>query len=161
MGSSRNDIAMRESQKDRLPIGRPIEGNSQNKSFPLLARIQHIIGVDRAIAWTLAARMWSMSAGVATVLLIAHFLSPAQQGYYYTFSSLVALQVFFELGFSFVVMQLASHERARLTISEDGLVVGDWVSQARLASVLQTSLRWYSAMALMMACTLLPAGLYF
>jgi O-antigen/teichoic acid export membrane protein len=127
----------------------------------LLQLIRNVLGLDRAIAWTVGGRLWSMSAGIATVLLIAHFLSPAQQGYYYTFSSLVALQVFFELGFAFVVLQMASHERATLTISEDGLVVGDSVSQARLASILQTSLRWYSAMALIMACTLLPAGLYF
>jgi hypothetical protein len=125
-----------------------------------IARLKHFIGLDRAIAWTLAARLWSMAAGIATLLLIAHYLSPAQQGYYYTFSSLVALQVFFELGFSYVVLQLASHERARLTIA-DREVLGDSVSQARLASVFQTSLRWYSVMALIMACTLVPAGLYF
>ena len=125
-----------------------------------IARLKHFLGLDRAIAWTLAARLWSMAAGVATLLLIAHYLSPAQQGYYYTFSSLVALQVFFELGFSYVVLQLASHERARLTIA-DREVLGDSVSQARLASVFQTSLRWYSVMALIMACTLVPAGLYF
>src|SRR5271170_748687 len=127
----------------------------------ILRRMQKGLGIDRAIAWTVAGRFWSMGAGVGTVLLIARFLTPAQQGYYYTFSSLVALQVFFELGFSFVVLQLASHERASLVISEDGPVIGDRVSQARLASILQTSLRWYSAMAFLMACTLLPAGLYF
>jgi hypothetical protein len=128
---------------------------------PRRARLKHLIGMDRAIAWTLAARFWSMAAGIATVLLIARFLSPAQQGYYYTFSSLVALQVFFELGFSYVILQLASHERARLTIGDDGQVSGDRVSQARLASVFQTSLRWYAVMAAAMACALLPAGLYF
>jgi len=143
-----------------LVVNEPSDARG-DRSTGKLARIKHLLGLDRAIAWTLAGRLWSMGAGVATVLLIAHFLSPAQQGYYYTFSSLVALQVFFELGFSFVVLQLASHERASLTISEHGLIVGDLVSQARLASILQTSLRWYSAMALMMACTLLPAGLYF
>ena len=134
--------------------------DGENPPARKIARLKHFIGLDRAIAWTLAARLWSMAAGIATLLLIAHYLSPAQQGYYYTFSSLVALQVFFELGFSYVVLQLASHERARLTIA-DREVLGDSVSQARLASVFQTSLRWYSVMALIMACTLVPAGLYF
>src|SRR5271163_895400 len=97
-----------------------------------IARLKHFIGLDRAIAWTLAARLWSMAAGIATLLLIAHYLSPAQQGYYYTFASLVALQVFFELGFSYVVLQLASHERAQLTIA-DNEVLGNSISQARLA----------------------------
>jgi O-antigen/teichoic acid export membrane protein len=140
---------------EKTPHSRP------NMLAGKLARLKHLVGLDRAIAWTLAGRFWSMGAGVATVLLIARFLSPAEQGYYYTFASLVALQVFFELGFAYVVLQMASHERTALTISEDGLVLGDPVSQSRLASILKTSLRWYSAMAAIMAITLLPAGLYF
>ena len=37
--------------------------------------------------------------------------------FYYTFGSLVAVQIIFELGFSFVILQLASHERASLSIA--------------------------------------------
>ena len=96
-----------------------------------------------------------------TVLLIARFLTPNEQGYYYTFYSLVALQVVFELGFSFVVLQLAAHERARLTFAPDGRIEGDPVAHSRLASVLQKSVRWYSVAAVLMVATLLPTGLYF
>ena len=144
------------SNLERMEQARPGSAPGQ-----LLKRLKHLLGLDRAIAWTLAGRFWSMASGVATIFLIARFLSPVQQGYYYTFSSLVALQVFFELGFAYVILQMASHERAGLTIEEDGRVLGDPVSQARLASILKTSLRWYSAMSLVMALTLLPAGLYF
>jgi hypothetical protein len=118
-------------------------------------------GLDRAIAFTVMARFWSASAGVVTVLLIARYLTPSEQGYYYTFSSLVALQIVFELGFSFVVLQLAAHERAKLTFLPDGGVEGDTVAHSRLASVLQKSIRWYSVAAALMAAALLPAGLYF
>ncbi len=127
----------------------------------LFARLKHWTGVDRAIAFTVMARFWSAFAGVATIFLIAKFLTPAEQGYYYTFSSLVALQIVFELGFSFVVLQLAAHERAKLTIFEDGHIEGDVVAHARLASVLQKSVRWYSLAAVLMACALLPAGIHF
>jgi len=48
-------------------------------------------------------------------VVIARFLTPSEQGYYYTFNSLVALQIVFELGFSFVILQLAAHERAQLS----------------------------------------------
>ncbi len=102
-----------------------------------------------------------MSAGVITLLLIARFLSPVEQGYYYTFSSLVALQVFFELGFAFVVLQMASHARADLRIEEDGTIVGNASSHERLASILQTSVRWYSVMSVVMWVILLPLGLRF
>src|SRR5271168_3722252 len=123
--------------------------------------IRHTLGLDRAIAFTVMARVWSSSAGIVTVALIARFLSPAEQGYYYTFGSLVALQIVFELGFSIVVLQLASHERAHLSIEPDGVVTGDPVAHDRLASVLQKSLRWYSVMAIIMAVVLIPSGLFF
>jgi hypothetical protein len=127
----------------------------------LVARLKQWTGVDRAIAFTVMARFWSAFAGVVTILLIAKFLTPSEQGYYYTFSSLVALQIIFELGFSFVVLQLATHERAKLTIFDDGHIEGNSIAHARLASVLQKSVRWYCVAATLMACTLLPAGIYF
>jgi hypothetical protein len=123
--------------------------------------VRHTLGLDRAIAFTVLARFWASAAGVITVLLIARFLSPAEQGYYYTFGSLVALQIVFELGFSIVILQLASHERAHVTISSDGVITGDPVAHERLASVLQKSVRWYSIAAILMACILIPAGLFF
>jgi O-antigen/teichoic acid export membrane protein len=128
-------------------------------------RIRHwmrrVLGVDRAVGFTVLARFWSSAAGLVTVSLIARFLSPAQQGYYYTFGSLVALQIVFELGFSFVILQMASHERAELCISGDYEISGPPIAHARLASVIQKSVRWYSLAAVAMAVTLLPAGIYF
>ena len=126
-----------------------------------LARFKHLLGLDRTIAFTILARGWSTLAGLVTVLLIARYLSAVEQGYYYTFSSLVALQVVFELGFSFVILQLATHERAVLQINDDGSISGDCVAHSRLASVVQKAVRWYSIGAALMAAALLPAGYYF
>jgi hypothetical protein len=123
--------------------------------------VRHVLGLDRAVGFSILGRLWSSAAGLVTVTLIARFLSPAEQGYYYTFGSLVALQIIFELGFSFVILQLASHERAQLTISADCEISGDKIAHARLASVIQKSVRWYSVAAMFMASTLLPAGFYF
>jgi O-antigen/teichoic acid export membrane protein len=134
-----------------------------NESF--VARIRHwtrsVLGLDRAVGFTVLARFWSSAAGLVTVALIARFLSPAEQGYYYTFGSLVALQIVFELGFSFVILQLASHERAELSISNDYEISGAPIAHARLASVIQKSVRWYSVAAVLMAGTLVPTGFYF
>src|ERR1700722_12782176 len=123
--------------------------------------IRRVLGLDRAVGFTVLARFWSSAAGLVTVSLIARFLSPAQQGYYYTFGSLVALQIVFELGFSFVILQMASHERAELCISSNYEISGAPVAHARLASVIQKSVRWYSLAAVAMAVALLPAGFYF
>ncbi len=119
------------------------------------------LGLDKAIGFTVLARGWASLAGVVTVLLIARFLSPNEQGYYYTFGSLIALQIVFELGFAFVILQMASHERAHLSFNSDGTISGDTVSHARLASVLQKTVRWYSAAALFLAGFLLVAGAHF
>jgi O-antigen/teichoic acid export membrane protein len=123
--------------------------------------MRRVFGIDRAIGFTVLARFWASAAGLVTVALIARFLSPAQQGYYYTFGSLVALQIVFELGFSFVILQLASHERAELQISDDYEINGSSIARSRLASVIQKSVRWYSVAAVLMASTLLPSGFYF
>jgi hypothetical protein len=132
---------------------------AQNRRARNLLRTK--LGIDKPIAFTILARAWSSFAGLVTVALIAKFLTPAEQGYYYTFGSLVALQIIFELGFSFVILQMASHERAHLEIAADGTITGNPVAHARLASVLQKAIRWYSSAAVLLALFLLAAGRYF
>jgi O-antigen/teichoic acid export membrane protein len=127
----------------------------------LLRRFLHLVGVDRAIAFTVLARGWSSLAGIGTLALIARFLSPADQGFYYAFYSLVQMQIIFELGFSVVILQAASHEAAHLTIAPDGTITGPEQSHARLASVLQKAFRWYTIAAILMALTLMPVGIAF
>jgi O-antigen/teichoic acid export membrane protein len=119
------------------------------------------LGIDRAIGFTVLARGWSSLAGLVTVTLIAHFLSRAEQGYYYTFGSLIALQIVFELGFSFVILQMASHERAFLIFSPEGVISGEPVAHSRLASVLQKTIHWYTAAAVFLAVFLLTVGSHF
>lgn len=123
--------------------------------------VRHRLGIDRAIAFTIAGRGWASFAGLVTVALIARFLTPAQQGYYYTFGSMVALQIVFELGLSFVILQMASHERAHLIIAADDCITGDPIAHNRLASVLQKTIRWYSTAAALLACFLIIAGSHF
>ena len=127
----------------------------------LMRRFARWLGVDRAVAFTVLARGWSSLAGIGTLTLIARFLTPAEQGFYYTFYSLVALQIVFELGFSVVILQTASHEAAHLNISPRGAVTGPEEAHCRLASVLQKSVRWYTVAAVLMAVTLVPIGLAF
>jgi hypothetical protein len=146
---------------NRPKLVAPASGSADTPSRSVLQRLQHALGIDRAIAFTVLARIWSSSAGLVTVLLIARFLTRAEQGYYYTFSSLVALQIVFELGFSFVILQMASHERAHLSISPHLEISGDPVAHRRLASVFQKSVRWYSAAAILLALFLLAAGSWF
>ena len=128
---------------------------------PLLRKLLHTAGVDRAIGYTVLARGWSSVAGLLTVVLIARSLSPAEQGYYYTFGSLVALQIIFELGFSVVILQLAAHEAAHLTISAEGKITGPEVAHSRLASILRKAVKWYGVAAILVVSVLIPVGWHF
>ena len=127
----------------------------------LVRRLQRWLGLDRAIVFTVLARGWAALAGLVSVTLIARYLSPAEQGYYFTFGSLVAMQIVFELGFSVVILQVATHECAHLTLSSAGVISGNPVAHARLASALQKAIRWYTVAAMLMVVLLIPAGIRF
>src|ERR1700728_3596138 len=103
----------------------------------VVRRAAHLLGINRAIGFTVLARGWTVLSGALTILFIARFLSLTEQGYYYTFSSLVQIQVVFELGFSFVILQLAAHEISGLSFLSNGDLVGEPATHSRLASILQ------------------------
>jgi len=119
------------------------------------------LGMDGAVTYAFLARLAGIVGSTGTVLLIVHSLSPVEQGYYYTLLSLVSLQVVFELGFCFVIQQLAAHECVHLELHSDGSVTGNPEAHARLASALKLSVRWYTVAALAMALLLAPLGLVF
>jgi len=117
----------------------------------MLNRVRRAAGLDFHVLTTLVLRTWQILAGAAMVLVIPYWLSKVEQGYYFTFSSLIALNIFFELGLNFVVTQLAGHEVAHLTRSKDGTLMGEARHLDRLASLIRLLRRWYP----------IAAGLFF
>ena len=105
-------------------------------------RLLERLELSRAVLYALALRAWQLVGGLVSVLLIATFFSPVEQGYWYTFFSLTALQSFFELGFAIVVINVASHEWARLGLDESGRIVGDAAALSRLVSLGRLLMRW-------------------
>ncbi len=118
-----------------------------------------MLGIDDAIANVVMGRLWSLLAGPLSIVLITTRLSPAGQGFYYTFSSILALKILLELGLIYVLMQFAAHEMAGLHWS-GGVVTGDPVKKSRLASLVRLSVRWYSAASLLVVLVVLPVGIY-
>lgn len=129
-------------------------------SDSIVARLAARFGINRAVGFSVLVRSWSVVAGPVTLVFVGHFLSREEQGFYYTFWSVLGLQIVFELGFSFIIAQFASHERASLR-RLDGRMTGDARARERLASLLRLSVRWYCAAGLFMIGVLLPAGLFF
>jgi len=120
-----------------------------------------VLGIDRAIAFTVLGRCWAAFSLPVTLFCVVHFLSVKEQDFYFTFDSLLALQVFFDLGIAFVVLQFASHERAHLEWTADGRLTGDPRHKARLASLLASANRAYSWSATLLFFCVLPAGFFF
>jgi hypothetical protein len=117
--------------------------------------------VDRAVAWSIAARVWQTLAGPLTLFLIARFLSAGVQGYYYTFSSLLALQSFVELGLSVVIVNVASHEWGSLRLDPTGRIEGDSGARSRLVSLGRIVFRWYGVASLVFVLGVGAAGVAF
>jgi hypothetical protein len=105
--------------------------------------------VDQAVFYALCLRGWQFLAGPVSVVLIGWYFSPETQGFYYTFASLMALQSFFELGFSIVVINVSSHEWLNLRLDEHGQIAGDGDALSRLASLARLLFRWYGIVALL------------
>ena len=118
-------------------------------------------GVDRAIFFTLLSRGWGTVSGPITIYLLARCLSRDEQGYFYTFGSILGLRVFFELGLGYVIMQSVSHEMAHLHWGEGGTLEGDPHAKSRLASLFRFALKCYGGLAVIGACVLVPAGFWF
>jgi hypothetical protein len=135
-----------------------IDANSPLRRVSWLMRLKTALGIDGAIAYSFVARSIQILGSIGTVLLIVHFLSPIEQGYYYALLSLAALQVIFELGFSTVIQQMAAHELVHLAPGPDGSFDTTSVAYCRLASVFKKTVRWYLTAGVLMVLTLLPAG---
>jgi hypothetical protein len=130
----------------------------------MLYNLFRIFGFDKAIVYVLLSKGWNILSGVVILLLISRFLTPEQQGYYFTFSSVLALQVLFELGFGSVVVQFVSHEMPKLKISRNASklsVSGDEISLFRFYAIVRLVVKWYAVVALLILTIVLPAGIFF
>ncbi len=127
----------------------------------LLRKLSRKGGIDEAIAFTLLSRGWYAFSGLITLILLTKNLSRIEQGLYFTFTDVLGLQVFFELGMAHVLNQFASHERAGLEWTAQGTLEGDPLSKARLASLLRLIVRWYGIATLLLLLLLLPGGYYY
>jgi O-antigen/teichoic acid export membrane protein len=90
---------------------------------------------------TVTTRIFSGLGGLAAVLAIVRYLDAHTQGYYYAFQSLIALQIFFDMGLSQVLLQVLSHEfEAAIPGNKNSLCSAG----SRVQEVIRRSLRWYT-----------------
>lgn len=118
-------------------------------------------GVDRAIFYTSSARIIQAAGGLITVFLISSFMTKEEQGFYYTFTSVLAIQIFFELGLGGIIVQFVAHEVAHLNILSSGKIKGKPENLSRLNSLLHFCFKWYALFSILLLATLLIVGYFF
>ena len=119
------------------------------------------MGVDKAIFFTLLSRGLQISTALFTVFFIAKNLSPEEQGFYYTFGSIVALQVFFELGLTSIITQFVAHEASHLKLNSEFKMEGEALYRSRLSSLLKFCTKWYLIIAFLVFVALGTLGSIF
>ena len=119
------------------------------------------LGVDKAIFFTVLSRGLSISTALFTVFFIAKNLSPEEQGFYYTFGSITALQVFFELGMTYIVTQFVAHDVSHLKFDTNYKLIGEKKYRSRLSSLLHFCTKWYLIFAGLILVALFVGGTLF
>ncbi len=115
-------------------------------------------GVDRTLAYGVLSRVAGSASGLVTLGVVVWRFDPGLQGYYYAFGSLVALQLFAELGLATVLVHFASHEWSRLRWEGQGPITGEADALSRLSSLGRLGLAWYGTAAVVVATGLALGG---
>jgi hypothetical protein len=117
--------------------------------------------VDSSLRYALGTRLWQTLASCLTLLFILRGTKPAEQGVYYTFASLANLQIFFELGLSFVILQTTSHYFKSLAWGEHGAIYGAQSERLVLLAFARKALWIYFGIGCLFLVLMLPVGLLF
>ena len=125
-----------------------------------ITKLLNTLGIDGAIFYTSLGRILQGLGGIITLILISKFMSKEEQGFYYTFSSVLAIQIFFELGLGGILTQFVAHEMAHIRI-KNNTFEGDKKHISRLASILHFSVKWYAVFAFLLLLALTFGGGYF
>ncbi|HCE2183334.1 hypothetical protein R7P07_09300 [Vibrio sp. Vb2133] len=115
---------------------------------------------DKAVIYAIAQKLWQSLSGALTLFLLLNYVTEVELGYYYAFSSLIGLQMIFELGLSTIVRQFISHEVAKITV-KDSYYFGRRQYTNRLSCLIVKSLMVYFVICILIVLILIPAGLYF
>jgi O-antigen/teichoic acid export membrane protein len=127
-----------------------------------IKKIASKFGLDKAILFTSSSSILGAFGSVVSVILVVKYLTGVEQGFYYTFGSIVAIQIFFELGLNGIITQYVAHEVVHLQWQTDDVLEGESKYISRLSSLLHFSFKWYLFFASILIVSLIAIGyIYF
>lgn len=115
--------------------------------------------MDRIILLSLFSKVWLIVTGILTIYLIGTELTIVEQGFFYVLNSLIAIQIFFELGLNSAIVQYISHEMPKLKWSKF-VLVGKLESRQIVSSIVRLVFKWYSYVALILIFIVAPLGYF-
>ncbi len=127
----------------------------------VLLKLKNSLGIDKAIGFTFIARLIQALGSIGNLFLISLFLTKEEQGYFYTFTSLVAVQVFFELGLNSIIIQYTAHEVAHLKYTKEDFFFGSDIHLSRLSSMLHFCIKVFSILSIILLIILNIIGYIF
>ncbi|MCW3093061.1 MAG: hypothetical protein JWP81_4130 [Ferruginibacter sp.] len=130
----------------------------------MIGHLKHIaskMGLDKAIMFTSSASILGALGSAVSIILVVKYLTAAEQGFYYTFGSIAAIQIFFELGLNGIITQYVAHEASNLKWESAHVLVGESKYQSRLASLLHFSVKWYLCFGTILLIALMIVGFIF
>lgn len=110
----------------------------------MLTRVFRFLEFDREFWVIFLGRVLATFCGFFSVLIITSKLNPIEQGYYYTFNSLISLQSIFELGLFSILMTFSSHESGNVYFDSHGCILGESRSRFAILGLARAGLKYYS-----------------
>ncbi len=126
--------------------------------MPIFRSALQRFGVDRAVSYAMAARIWQIPSGVVTTVLIALCFEAEQQGIYFLILTLTGLQALADAGLINTLLHAASHESAAVRFSAARHLHGPRRARRRLAGIYRFALRWFSVASILLVVVGIVAG---
>ena len=105
-----------------------------------------LLNIDEKILLFLSSKAFSYISYPITLGLIINYMTPAEQGYYYTFFTLLSFSMFLELGLGVILTNFASHEFSNLKW-ENNLLIGNKDSIKRSNMLIKKTMQWFTIVA--------------
>lgn len=126
----------------------------------MLVRIKKILS-DKDLVNTAINQLYRLVSGPLMLLFIPLYLTQEEQGYWYTFSSVAALAVFADLGFSHIILQFSAYEFAFLKFNNNTIACGDEIHLRKLADFFRFSVKYMFRMIGIVFPIIIFGGFYF
>jgi O-antigen/teichoic acid export membrane protein len=88
-------------------------------------------------------RVVQAGTGLITALIVTMYLSPEEQGYFYTMASILSAYTLLDLGLSNLLVQISAKHFTKLKWSEDREISPNDNNRVRFLSFVNQSFRWY------------------